>query len=400
MGAVTSFDHFAVGADLDIASWDSYPLGFLVDRVPADPDHKRRFVRQGDPDFQAFHHDLYRAVGRGRWWIMEQQPGPVNWAPYNPDPLPGMARLWAWEAFAHGAEAVCYFRWRQAPFAQEQMHAGLLRPDSAPAQAFGEAMQVAKELAALPEVATARADVALVFDYASDWAWETQPQGRSFSYFWLAFHVYKGLRRLGLNVDILPPDTADLSAYKLVLAPGIFTLSDPLKAALAAHKGTAILGPRTNSKTPDFTIPVPLPPALPGLDTVVARVETLPPDVPVPLADGGNLINWREKLEGGADVVEVSEDGWPALVAAGKLHYLGGWPDEVALTRILMRACAAEGRSGPMPRLYRLRNSSMTRTGDAGRRSARSSAGIASSLARQCRIPCCLPAFEPIPTPV
>ncbi len=36
---------------------------------------QRHFARQGDPDFQAFHHDLYRAVGRGRWWIMEQQPG-------------------------------------------------------------------------------------------------------------------------------------------------------------------------------------------------------------------------------------------------------------------------------------------------------------------------------------
>ena len=41
--------------------------------------------------------------------------------------------------------------------------------------------------------------------------------------------------------------------------------------------------------------------------------------------------------------VEVAEDGWPALVAAGKLHYLGGWPDEVALARILQRACASEG---------------------------------------------------------
>lgn len=343
MGAVTEFDHFKVGADLDIASWDSYPLGFLSDRIPADAEHKRRFVRQGDPDFQAFHHDLYRAVGRGRWWIMEQQPGPVNWAPYNPDPLPGMARLWAWEAFAHGAEAVCYFRWRQAPFAQEQMHAGLLRPDSAPAQAFGEAQAVARELAAMPEAGTARADVALVFDYASDWAWETQPQGRSFSYFWLVFHVYKGLRRLGLNVDILPPDIADLSDYRLVLVPGLFTLSDPLKSALAAHEGTAILGPRSNSRTPDFAIPVPLPPALPGLDAVVARVESLPPDVPVPLADGGNLVNWREKLEGAAQVVEAAEDGWPALVAAGKLHYLAGWPDEAALTRILQRACASEG---------------------------------------------------------
>jgi len=366
MGAVTEFDHYALGADLDIAAWDSYPLGFLSDRIPATPDHKRRFLRQGDPDFQAFHHDLYRAVGarrsggsaaEGRWWIMEQQPGPVNWAPWNPDPLPGMARLWAWEAFAHGAEAVCYFRWRQAPFAQEQMHAGLLRPDSAPAQAFGEAATVARELAEMPEVGTARADVALVFDYASDWAWEIQPQGRGFSGFWLGFHIYRGLRRLGLNVDILAPDTADLSAYRLVLAPGIFTLPEPLKAALAAFRGTAILGPRTNSKTADFAIPVPLPPALPGLDAVVARVESLPPDVPVPLAQGGALMHWREKLEGGAEVLEAAEDGWPALVAVGKLCYLGGWPDEAALDRILQRACAAEGiGTDPLPEGLRRRD--------------------------------------------
>jgi hypothetical protein len=33
MGRVLDFDHFAVGADLDIATWDSYPLGFLEDRA-------------------------------------------------------------------------------------------------------------------------------------------------------------------------------------------------------------------------------------------------------------------------------------------------------------------------------------------------------------------------------
>lgn len=293
---------------------------------------------------------------------MEQQPGPVNWAPYNPDPLPGMARLWAWEAFAHGAEAVCYFRWRQAPFAQEQMHAGLLRPDSAPAVAFGEAETVARELAAMPDVGTAKASVGLVFDYASEWAWEIQPQGRSFSYFWLVFHIYKGLRRLGLNVDILPPDTADLSTYPVVLAPGLFTLSDPLKSALAGFKGTAVLGPRANSKTPDFHIPVPLPPNLPGLDARVIRVESLPPDVPVPLAQGGALINWREKLEGSALVTEVSEDGWPALVTTGKLHYLAGWPDEQALDRILRRACLAEEiETDPLPEGLRRRDSATHR---------------------------------------
>ena len=99
---------------------------------------------------------------------MEQQPGPVNWAPWNPDPLPGMARLWAWEAFAHGAEAVCYFRWRQAPFAQEQMHAGLLRPDSvARPGAMTRRRRWRANWPRCPRQATGAGRVALVFDYAS-----------------------------------------------------------------------------------------------------------------------------------------------------------------------------------------------------------------------------------------
>jgi beta-galactosidase len=362
MGQITDFDHFAVGADLDIASWDAYPLGFLSDRLPASAEHKRRFVRQGDPDFQALHHDLYRAVGRGRWWIMEQQPGPVNWAPWNPDPLPGMARLWAWEAFAHGAEAVCYFRWRQAPFAQEQMHAGLLRPDSVPAPAYHEAAEVARELAQMPDQDCAVAKVALVFDYASAWAWDVQPQGRDFSYFRLVFETYRGLRRLGLSVDILPPDTADLTAYALVLVPGAATLSSAMLAALAAHKGLSLIGPRTNCKTAEFATPVPLPPNLPGLTATIARVESLPPDVPVDLAQGGALRHWREKLETTATVVESASDGWPALIRSGGLHYLAGWADDAALARILERLCAEAGiETEHLPEGLRCRDSATHR---------------------------------------
>lgn len=360
MGQVTDFDHFTLGADLDIASWDAYPIGFLSDRVVASPEHKRHFLRQGDPDFQAFHHDLYRAVGRGRWWVMEQQPGPVNWAPWNPDPLPGMARLWAWEAFAHGAEAVCYFRWRQAPFAQEAMHAGLLRPDSAPAPAHDEVARLATELKALPEVGASRARVAVIFDYASDWAWTTQPQGRDFSYFRMVFDLYRGLRRLGLDVDVLPPDCTDLSAYALVLAPGLATVSPGLAAAFAGFSGSLLAGPRCNAKTAEFAIPLPLPPNLPGLAAKVMRVESLPPDVSVPLAQGGAFRHWREKLE--TDVAaEMTEDGFPALVsgrnaAGGAVHYLCGWPDDAAADRILNRLAREAGLSPcPMPEGLRRR---------------------------------------------
>lgn len=339
MGRIVEFDHYKVGADLDIASWDSYPLGFLSDRLEASPAHKAAFLRQGDPDFQAFHHDLYRAVGRGRWWIMEQQPGPVNWAPWNPAPLPGMVRLWTWEAFAHGAEAVCYFRWRQAPFAQEQNHAGLLRPDSVAAPGLLEAAEVAREMALVTD-GDCPADVALVFDYESAWAWSTQPQGADFDYFRLCFAWYRAARALGLNIDIIPPDTADLSRWKLVLAPGLFTLSPQLRAALARFDGLSLLGPRTNSRTPDFTIPVPLGPSLPGLDARVIRVESLPPGAEIALSEGGRFLHWAEEVEGQAQTDLTRADGLPALLRADGLHYLTGWPDDATLRALLERLCA------------------------------------------------------------
>ena len=335
MGQVTEFDHFEVGADLDIASWDSYPLGFLEDRVVADADYKRHFARQGDPDFQAFHHDLYRAVGRGRWWVMEQQPGPVNWAPYNPAPLPGMVRFWTWEAFAHGAEAVCYFRWRQAPFAQEQMHAGLLRPDSEAAPALAEAMEVAGELAEAGEHVAAQAPVALIFDYAADWAWKVQPHGRGLSYFALVLEHYRALRRAGLSVDIVPPTTRDFAGYAAIFAPGLMHMPGGLKAALAGAAGQVVVGPRSGARTADFAIPLPLPPAFPGLEVVVARVESLRPDMPVAVAGGGAVTGYREELESPQEVLFADEAGGAVAVRNGRLTYMGGWGDAALLDRLV-----------------------------------------------------------------
>lgn len=344
MGRITDFDHFATGEDLDFASWDSYPLGFLEDRVGADDARKRAFMRQGDPDFQAFHHDLYRAVGKGRWWVMEQQPGPVNWAPYNPDPLPGMVRLWTWEAFAHGAEVVSYFRWRQAPFAQEQMHAGMNTPANDPAPASAEAAQVAAEIAATPELAQAaceRAAVALIFDYEADWAWTIQPQGRGLSHFALVFDLYRACRRAGLSVDIVPPD-GDLTGRRLVLAPGLMHIPAALKAALADCGAVVLAGPRSGASTGELTID-PAAPGLPGLQARVLRVESLRPDCPVPLQGGGAIVGWREFLETGAGVAMRDAEGWPMLVRAGALHYLAGWPDDAGADRVIAALCQRAG---------------------------------------------------------
>ena len=330
MGRITSFDHYDVGADLDISSWDSYPLGFLLDRVGASANDKVHFLRQGDPDFQAFHHDLYRSTSTGRWWVMEQQSGPVNWAPWNPAPLPGMPRLWTLEAFAHGAETVCYFRWRQAPFAQEQMHAGLLQTDSKAAPALDDVTQVANELKKFQNVGTTKAQVALIFDYDSAYAWEAQPQGEDFDYFNLVFDCYRALRRAGWSVDVVPK-TVDPTTYKITFAPGLLTVPTTLKG------GLIVAGPRAGSKTEELTISTESNPGIPGLKTKITYVESLPPFAPMTLSGGGAFEKWREAIETQDRVILQLEGGEPAAIRAGDIIYLAGWPDPSAWRRLLVK---------------------------------------------------------------
>ncbi|WP_428673842.1 beta-galactosidase, partial [Roseibium sp.] len=260
-----------------------------------------------------------------------------------PAPLPGMMRLWAWEAYAHGAEAVCYFRWRQAPFAQEQMHAGMLRPDNADAPALIEARKVAEELDIAPEVSAPQAPVALIFDYDADFAWSVQPHGKGLSYFQLVFDTYRALRKLGLSVDIVRGEARDFSGYRIVAAPGLIHMPQDLKTALAEAGALVVLGPRTAARTADMVIPVPLPPDIPGLEVTVARVESLRPDMPIPLKGGGKFVGYREELDGAADVMMELEDGQPAVFRQDHLTYVGGWGDETVLKRLYSELCEEAG---------------------------------------------------------
>ena len=327
MGRSTDFDHFAMGSDLDVSSWDSYPLGFLF-RIGVGKEELASQFRMGDPDFQAFHHELYRATGNGRAWIMEQQPGPVNWAPQNAIPMDGMIRLWTWEAFAHGMELVSYFRWRQVRFAQEQMHAGLKRPDNSLAQGGVEICSIAKELRDIGEFEPLEAPVGLVFDYESQWMGEIQPQGIGYDYFKLVFESFQAFRRNGIDVELMPSTMCDLDRFKVIVAPGLHRLPDSFRKALSKFDGTVLFGPRTGDKDDNFQITNPLPPAIDNLpDLRVIQVETLPDNVEIVVGNHGSLTKWREFVEGPQKVVWTSSDGYPVLLNDENYFYLAGWPD-------------------------------------------------------------------------
>ncbi len=353
MGFFGEFDHHEMGRDLDLATWDSYPLGHTDSTAFIDPDDRLRWARSGHPDSAPFHHDLYRGVGRGRFGVMEHQAGPVNWAPWNPSPQPGQVRMWTWEAFAHGAEFVSYFRWRQAPYAQEQMHSGLHESDDRLSPGGAEATQVAQELpsvlAAFGAAAPAPARVALVLDYASHWMLDIQRQGADASYFGDAFALYGAARRLGLDVDFIGPD-APLDGRDLILVPTMLAAGEDFARRLAAAPGQVIVGARSGSKTADFRIPEGLPPG-PLADATglrVRSVESLRPGLVLAVRGAtlhGTARSWREHVDAGADteVLARFEDGGAAVLQRSRVRYLAASFEPALLDAIVESAARDAG---------------------------------------------------------
>jgi beta-galactosidase len=359
MNSFTGFDHWAVSADLDFAAWDSYPLGHLRDAfVPAE--ELLRWSETSHPDVAPVGHVVCRGLGRGNFWVMEQQPGPVNWAAWNPVPKPGMIRLFTWEALAHGAEVVSYFRWRQAPFGQEQMHAGLNRPDRNLSEGGREAERVAAELKRIGKLPRSEpAEVALVYDYEAAWIVRIQPQGEDFSFNALVHQWYGAARRLGLDIDVVAPG-ADLKGYRLVLVPCLPHVSDAALAAFENAGGYVLYGPRTGSKTRDFRIPENLPPGpLAKLVPLrVAEVGSLPPCLVAGVSGrvAGKVERWREHIESMADIVARFHDGKPAVVMTGKHVYIAGWPDAELRTALMQWAAKAAGLATlDLPEAVRIR---------------------------------------------
>lgn len=352
MGLFADIDPHALARDLDLAAWDSYPLGH-TEVAPFLPENERiRWARTGHPDLTAFHHELYRGVGHGRLWVMEQQAGPVNWAPWNALPLPGMVRAWTWEAFAHGAELVSYFRWRQLPYGQEQMHSGLNRPDGAPDAGALEAAEVARELAreasrlSPMSLQTRPAPVALVLDMPSIWMARIQPQGADMGGYGTTIAYFAALRRRGLDVDIVGAD-ADLAAYALIVLPEVLHVGTRLIEQLQRSSAVCVAGPRVASKSATLALhagSVQGPTDL-ALPMRVVGVESLRPGRSVALRGGGQVHQWRDLCEplAGTQVLASDEDGWPAWLRRGRWHAHASRVDEDTLEAWLADAASQAG---------------------------------------------------------
>jgi beta-galactosidase len=317
MGFFDAYDHYTVAQDLDMASWDDY-VG----------------TGQLDPVSNGAKHDLTRGFLRKNFWVMETQPGSVNWSPDNNALNKGEVRAMAWHDIGHGADAVSYWQWRSDLNGQEEYHGTLLGADGNPNPLYPEVAQTGADFAkAGPALAgtTVQSDVAILHSYEAYWAIDWQRHNKAFNPLETMVTWYGAVRALTHSVDIVSPSVS-LSQYKLVVAPALNLITEPQAKNLIEYVqngGHLVLTQRSGMKTVDNGLYTQLQPG-PLADLLgghVAQFYALDSTVPVSGTWGaGTTKVW-------ADMLSTTNPETKVLMRYGKtpLGWLDGQP--AAITR-------------------------------------------------------------------
>ena len=350
LGWSDNWDHYTMNDELDLASWDDYVgTGHLnVTR-------------------NAFMNDFVRGWKQQNFWVMETQPGSVNWAPINNSLDRGETRALAWQTIGHGADALLYWQWRSALNGQEQYHGAIVGPDGTPLPLYAEVQQIGHEFQQTSaELAgtSPSSDIAILTDYDSRWAIDFQLHNKNYDQLQVLLNYYQPFTAQGQTVDIINA-AAPLTQYKLVIAPSLNVISTSLANHLldyVRNGGHLILGPRSGMKD-QFNALNPQRQPGPLVQALGGRVEQFYAlDAAVPVSGEhvtGSSTGWAEQLSTSSPETRVllrygRSNGWldnqPAAIARaigkGSLTYIGALLDPL-LTQTLLHQAASEANIKP-----------------------------------------------------
>ena len=222
MGQTKAMDYAGWAAEVDFVANDHYVL----------PGPQAR-------DELSFSANLTGSLAGGRpWFLMEHSTSAVNWQPINVAKKPGEMVRDSLTHVAYGADAVCYFQWRQSVAGAEKYHSAMLPHAGTDSEVFRSVAAFGARLGSLAAVAgtsRTRAKAAILFDWTSWWAAEqdSHPTDR-LSYRQEALDWYTAFLDLGVRADVVPLD-APLEEYAVVVAPVLHVVPAALAARLTAY---------------------------------------------------------------------------------------------------------------------------------------------------------------------
>lgn len=292
----------------------------------------------------------------GPWVLMEQAAGPVNWRGVNHPKPRGLNRLWSLQAVARGADAVCYFQWRQSRQGAEKFHSGMVSHAGERGRTFQEVKRLGAELALIgPEVTGShlQADIAILHDWNSWWAGAQDGRlSTEVDYPQVLGAWHRALWEAHLTTAFAHPEH-DLSAYKLVVVPQLYLLTDTAIDNLLAYVrggGTLVCGFLTGVADEDDRVrPGGMEERLRELFGIRTLHEWWPLDAGEAVeCDGFRGTLWSEEIEAEDGVTEAvykggELDGLPAVLRKGGARYLSTLPEPAALRDLLADAADSAG---------------------------------------------------------
>lgn len=214
MDIYPNLNYWKMRQEIDVVSWDAYP----------------RWHKPGEHYEQASHfafcHDIKRSLLQQPFMMMESTPSMASWHAYNKLKRPGMHKLSAVQAIAHGSDSVQYFQWRKGRGAWEKMHGAVVdHCGHENTRVFRDVAEVGALLKKMDDVVGTmpEAKVAVLFDWENRWAVQNSRglQNEDKKYEQTVMRHYDAFWKKGVNVDV-PDFHQDLSKYDLVVAPMMY----------------------------------------------------------------------------------------------------------------------------------------------------------------------------------
>lgn len=220
----TNFMVSASGSVLDYDDW-----GDEVDFVSND-----HYFIPGEAhlDELAFSASLVDGIARkDPWFLMEHSTSAVNWRDINYRKEPGQLVRDSLAHVAMGADAVCYFQWRQSKAGAEKFHSAMVPHAGEDSAVFRDVCELGADLNKLSDEGIlgsrlAKSRVAVVFDYESEWATEhTATPTQHVHHVDEPLAWFRALADQGVTADVVPVRGA-WDGYEMVVLPSVYLLSE------------------------------------------------------------------------------------------------------------------------------------------------------------------------------
>lgn len=341
------FDYHKWAHYQDVIAWDEYP-------------------KYNTSGFETgMEHDLYYGLKRRPFLLIEQTPTQQDWNKMLK--APGQMRMLGYQAMAHGAQSMQFFQMKQSYSGIEKFHGAIIshsgREDT---RAFKEITSMGEELKRLSKSGILQSDkvpskVAMIFDWNNYWA-NAELNATSRNYINKLLAYYQAIARQHVNIDLVAP-TADLSQYKLVVAPFMYMVTKQDRENLEKYVqqgGTLLTGAFSGMVNENDNVYLGgYPGGLRKLTGIwIEELDHLDQGkhIPVRIADGvvqGGGLDEVIHLEN-AKAVAVYEGkyyaGTPAVTVndfgQGKVFHVGTYLDQNGLQAVIRNAFSAAGITG------------------------------------------------------